>query len=195
MNSLRSAISSHAQIIKRRPLLSNILLGAGLGFTGDVLCQRVFEGQETIDNKRLLALTAFASLYQGGFCYLLYAQYRSVLPAWFLKTKLREGIGSSLLDNFVHVPFVYTPMYYVSTGIMRGFSSQEIEEQMTEKYFESLLACWTLWIPLQSINFSFVPLHLQATFVNAGCLVWNVVLGYVANSPKDSLLVEDTESK
>lgn len=34
----------------------------------------------------------------------------------------REGMASSALDNFVHVPVLYTPAFYVITELLQGFS-------------------------------------------------------------------------
>jgi len=156
-----------------------------LGFLGDVVCQVAVEKRVAadFDFKRCFAMTTFGAAYQGGICYMLYSYYRRILPVWAMKTPLREGLGSTFIDNFVHVPLLYTPVFFWLTGALRGFEQDEISKQMNGKYVESVKACWVMWVPLQMGNFSMVPPHLRVAVMQTGCLAWNVILGYLANAP------------
>ena len=73
------------------------------------------------------------------------------------------------------VPFLYTPAFYISYGLMAGLSLSDSIKTTKEAYGTSLLACWGLWLPLQTINFGFVPRAMQASFMNTGkcvhCLI------------------------
>merc|ERR1719421_1839963 len=104
----------------QRPLFMNVLTGGALGLAGDVICQQVLEKQEQFDWRRNFALTSFGGFYTGIVCYYVYKAYARILPPWFYKTPAREGMGGTMLDNFVHVPVTYTPAFFVYTGLIQG---------------------------------------------------------------------------
>ena len=55
-------------------------------------------------------------------------------------------------------------------------------DHLKKCYKTSVVACWTMWIPLQTVTFSVVPVHLRAVFV-CGCnLGWNVALDFIAHN-------------
>mmetsp|Transcript_4289 Transcript_4289/g.3490 ORF Transcript_4289/g.3490 Transcript_4289/m.3490 type:complete len:134 (+) Transcript_4289:290-691(+) len=87
----------------------------------------------------------------------------------------------SLVDNFIHVPILYTPAFYLTIGILQEHSLKETIDTMLREYWPTLTLCWGMWIPLQAINFSIIPLRYQVLFVNISCLIWNVALDFVAH--------------
>lgn len=48
-------------------------------------------------------------------------------------------------------------------------------------YWQTLLADYMFWPPLQLINFSFVPVRYQFLYVNVATLGWNAFLSLMAN--------------
>lgn len=53
-------------------------------------------------------------------CTRLYQVLPSLLPFSLTKTRIRTGIGCTMLDNFVHVPLLYMPAYYSVVGFLQG---------------------------------------------------------------------------
>jgi hypothetical protein len=78
----------------------------------------------------------------------VYKSY-SFLPKPFLSTQLRTGLSCSLIDNFVHVPLLYTPAFYALTGLMQGRTMAEATETFNQGYLTSLTSCWMMWVPVQ----------------------------------------------
>lgn len=50
-----------------------------------------------------------------------------------------------------------------------------VEKYRTE-IFESVKALWSVWVPLQFINFAFVPRHLRIPYVAGVSFGWTVIL-------------------
>ena len=104
---------------------------------------------------------------------------------------LRCGLACSALDNFVHVPIVYTPAFYFFTGLLRGDGWEETMKVLRKCAVPSISACWVMWIPYQTVNFSVVPEKYRVIFMQVGNLVWNVILDFIANNtPDDDVQVE-----
>ena len=97
-------------------LLTLVLLSVTHGL---VLCFGKFLDGGWEEADELLCIGCF---YNGNISIFIYGSYRKILPHRFIKTPFREGVSSSLVDNFVHVPFLYTPAFFVTTGMIQGMS-------------------------------------------------------------------------
>lgn len=49
---------------------------------------------------------------------------------------------------------------------------------METSFFPTLTTNWSVWIPVQAVNFSIVPIHLRLLSVNVVSLFWNAYLSY-----------------
>ena len=90
-------------------------------------------------------------------------------------------LKKSLVDNFFHVPLAYMPAWFLTDGLLSGRTPTEVALEKKDNYIKSLAACASMWIPFQYMNFKLFPPNLQVLAVNAGCLIWNVVLCYLSN--------------
>jgi hypothetical protein len=68
------------------------------------------------------AIIGFTS--QGALCTRLYQHFPTMLPKYFTATRMRTGVGCTLLDNFLHVPFLYMPVYFGAVGALQGDSME-----------------------------------------------------------------------
>lgn len=174
------------RLASRKELITNACIGGALGFIGDVVCQTVVEGKpvKDIDNKRLLAMSVFGTMYSGGVSTLVYNSYKYMLPRTLSATPFKFGISCSLVDNFVHVPVLYTPAFFVITGLVQGESPPKVMQNLNEGYMESISCCWKMWVPLQLFNFAVLPFHLRVPFMNLGCVFWNIWIDSIGQNAK-----------
>ena len=96
---------------RRRPILLAVASGTVKASSADLLVQTTLEQRrpKDLDLRRLSAFTMFGGLWMGLGQYVLYCQlFELLLPA---RTVFASG-GKMLLDQFVHVPFLYFPMFY-----------------------------------------------------------------------------------
>ena len=146
---LRRVQTAYLRSLHEWPLTTNMATGGALGLIGDVICQRSLEDCEQLDWRRMGSLGVFGLVYSGGMNFAVYNSFARVLPATLQSTPLRYGLGCTALDNFVHVPFLYTPAFYLSTGLLQGASLVESLDTMAEGYWLSVSTCWLIWVPLQ----------------------------------------------
>lgn len=176
-----------------RAIAKDVAAAGALGFLGDVVCQCGFEGATgaTLDRGRLGALTAFSAGYIGVVCgrvYTLYPPVARFVHARLLPAPMAAGVGfatteavvSCGLDNFVHVPCLYLPSYYLAVGTMRGDSLAHTWRTLQEQYVSTMTSCWGFWVPVMLFNFRVVPPAFRVRVVATANFVWSVALDWMA---------------
>ena len=208
MRSVRGLWAGYRRALDDNPFRTNMLTGGVLAFAGDCVCQTLFpaaaatplpksskvssaeqapqqlEGNSfpaSFSWRRAGGMVTFGVLVNGFWCTLVYPLYRRALPAFWLATPLREGVGSCFIDEFLHLPFVYSPAFFYITGLVQGDSLDECTETIREGWLTSLIATWLIWIPLQTLNFGFVPPANRVLVLNVGCLVYNVQMDFISD--------------
>ena len=126
--------------------------------------------------------TTFGFFYLGGFQYYLYnvkfAQWCGTI------TRMSGHLGSApfktFLDQFIHHPFIYFPTFYALKATIEQRPLLEGADSALARYRSEILqscqALWSVWVPAQIINFTFVPRHLRIPFVAATSFGWTIIL-------------------
>ena len=82
--------------------------------------------------------------------------------------------------NLETVPTIYFPSFYALKAVVEGRPLVEGDESAASRLkaegWECLKANWSIWIPAQIFNFTFVPMHLRIPFVSTTSFGWTVVL-------------------
>lgn len=179
---LRRLLGAYARGLERRPLRTNMATALGLGAASDVCCQLAVEGAAwgEFDWRRLAAIALFSTVYNGGICTKVYPLYGRFLPAAMRTTPLREGVGSTLIDNLVHSPVFYIPTFFMSTEIMRGKSFEDAWAHLQNGYKVTVLSTWAMWVPLQLWNFSIVPPQFRVLVLAAGGFIYVVQVDWIS---------------
>uniref|UniRef100_A0A7S3PIC4 Peroxisomal membrane protein MPV17 n=1 Tax=Aplanochytrium stocchinoi TaxID=215587 RepID=A0A7S3PIC4_9STRA len=142
------------------------------------------ETSASFDIRRTFSFSVFTGLYIGGACNAIYKIYPHVARMISKGRKPSDrtvGLVSTLLDNFVHVPTLYLPIFYISTNLMQGANAEFAKESLANNYFTSLVSCWGFWIPVQFLIFSAVPSVHRVKCVATGDFLWNVALSYISH--------------
>ena len=161
----------------------------------DWLVQTQVEKRERIDWKRNLTFASFGFFYLGGVQYFLYVPVFSRLfpgAAAFAKAplaaKLKDTVGQRnmvvqvVIDQFVHHPFLYFPVFYGLKEVVNGGTVGGGLAKYQKNYKEDLPALWKLWVPSTIINFSIMPMHLRIPWVASTSLIWTCIISYMRGS-------------
>jgi hypothetical protein len=84
------------------------------------------------------------------------------LPFIFLLVKV-------LLDIFIFGP-VHVSVYFTWMKLCEGATLDEARIKLIEDFVPTFIADSVYWIPIQILNFRFVPVPLQLTIVNIACI-------------------------
>ncbi len=90
------------------------------------------------DLRRTFAFATFSGLYIGVACTCIYRLFPKMAHRLFQNpTPQKIGITSTVLDNFVHVPILYLPTFYLSTGMLRGEEWSEAKQSLVSNWYPS----------------------------------------------------------
>ena len=69
-------------------------------------------------------------------------------------------------------------MYLGAMGAMQGHSPEKIYNKIHDSMWGLMKAQWTFWIPVQLLNFQFVPVRHQLNVVLVTSIVWTALLSF-----------------
>ena len=164
-----------------RAVTRDVIFAGSLGLGADLVCQ-TFEGKETIDKRRALAVSAFSGAYVGVVCSYVYSLYPSLAVRLLTNPcQKRIGVVGSVTDNAVHVPALYIPSYFMTVGLMQGESIEHATKTLKEQWWDTTSTCWMFWVPVMALNFTMVPPTHQVRVVAAANFCWTIALDYVTH--------------
>jgi hypothetical protein len=142
--------------------------------SADVLVQTAIERRDALDAQRTAAFALFGLGWMGAGQYLVYVR---LLPALLPATTTRAVLGKVALDQFVHVPFVFMPLFYLVDGWVQGAPlGQYARAKWEAEIGETLVANWKLWLPGSFVSFKLVPDHLRIPYVSCLSFAWTTIL-------------------
>jgi hypothetical protein len=100
----------------------------------------------------------------------------------------------AVLRRVFYDEFVFTPAYIpVLMGLLWGLGGVEprrIPRMIQEEWFNVLLFDWSVYVPVQFLNFRFVPVKFQVLVINFCGVGWNAFVSWRAQGQQDKHLEE-----
>lgn len=178
LNILKAPLRSYNEVAQRYPFETGVVTTVVKTSAADLFAQKVIEGRDQVDWKRHSVFVTFGFFYLGGFQYYL---YNHLFVKWCAGMTAALGHKGSapiktFIDQAIHHPFFYFPVFYGLKGYVEGRSPTAIYEKYRAELWDNCKALWTIWVPAQLVNFSVVPRHLRIPFVAGVSFAWTVVI-------------------
>ena len=151
--------------------------------SADLIVQVWVENKTEIDRPRTAAFAIFGCLWMGAGQYFIYAK---LLERWLPASDILSSSGKVMLDQFVHVPFVFMPIFCLTDGCVSAMtthalmSGSDVVRFARNKYrreaVETLTENWKLWLPAQFVCFRYVQPSLRVPYVACVSFVWTMIL-------------------
>lgn len=61
-------------------------------------------------------------------------------------------------------------------GFMQGMNAQQVYDRIADVLWDTQVAQWAFWIPVQFLNFQFIPVRHQLNVVLLTSIVWTALL-------------------
>lgn len=176
------------------PLPTKMLTGAALATAGDAIAQ----GREDEDYNaaRGASFAAFDATYRASQHYLFpiivelcRGQYLLGAMTAFGASQLIDvssltAMERSLASQLIIVPFMYYPVFFTFTGVMQGLTFEEGLQRAKDNFIPLMQRNLLFWIPVQYVQFCYVPTDLQIPFLSCAGLAWTYILSLMAGSAK-----------
>lgn len=91
-------------------------------------------------------------------------------------------IGFKLAADTLIFDPLYLSLFFTMTSRMEGRSAREIGEKLRTDLLPTWLIDMAVWMPIQTINFRWVPVIYQALVVQSCNIGWNAYLSYVQHA-------------
>eukprot|EP00928_Gymnodinium_smaydae_P036258 TRINITY_DN25361_c0_g2_i1.p1 TRINITY_DN25361_c0_g2~~TRINITY_DN25361_c0_g2_i1.p1 ORF type:complete len:202 (-),score=26.02 TRINITY_DN25361_c0_g2_i1:189-794(-) len=175
--------------VAKWPLTAAIVFGGTKNFACDLAVQK--STTDSYDVRRAGLFTAFGLFYVGGVQYFIFNRvFPSLIPGLASQVpvvRAKSAACAVVLDNFIHIPMLYMPTFYT----MRAFSLPEASELAPldvvrlgyETYCRNIrddvLVQGSILIPVQVLNFFFMPPHFRVPTTVCGGAIWVAALSYL----------------
>ncbi|RXK41795.1 hypothetical protein M231_01030 [Tremella mesenterica] len=192
-------LNAYSSLLRRRPLMGNILTSAALFATGDVIAQQIIEKK---GDKHDFARTGRIVIWGGAFFAPAVTIWFRVLEKVPITSKLPAAMTKACLDQFIAAPTVLSTFFCVMT-LMEGKSLDDAKKKWQDSFVPTLKTNWMVWIPVQFTNMVcylppylaslantssihlfeqlLVPPPLRLLFVNCVNVPWNTFLSLQAS--------------
>jgi len=163
---------------KSHPLATGIITSGLKTSAADLFAQKVIEGKEKGDWTRHAVFCTFGFAYLGAFQYWLYnVQFTKWCGPLAAKVGHRATAPVKVfIDQAIHHPFLYFPTFFGIKAVVSGKPLSTAVTKYQTEIWDSVKALWSVWVPLQLINFAFVPRHLRVPYVAAVSFGWTIIL-------------------
>jgi len=197
-------------IPKVHPLAFGIFFSTFKTSFSDLLVQKTVEKREHIDWRRNAAFASFGCFYLGGVQYGLYVKvFRKMFPTSTTfpgktiaqKMKDKQGMKETgyqvFIDQFVHHPFSYFPVFYATKEIVQNGTNADIKRAVFTDYFgtnfkDDVIALWKVWLPSTVLNFAFMPMWGRIPWVASTSLIWTCILSMMRGG-NDQVVLDENE--
>lgn len=91
-------------------------------------------------------------------------------------TGLSIPVFKAFMEQFVYWSWVSNALYHGAMGTMQGKTPQQVYDRLCDVLWDTQKAQWAFWIPVQLLNFQFVPVRHQLNVVLMTSVVWTALL-------------------
>jgi hypothetical protein len=165
--------------LRRRPMLFACASATTQTFCADVLVQTSLEQRSVaqLDLHRTAAFTLFGAGWVGCGQYVLFCKvFEALVPS----ATAAASVGKMALDQFLHVPLLYFPIYFsvdawIQGKVAAGEGFAHVQHKFDTELFELLKVNWSIWVPASFVGFRFMPTHLRIPYVSCVSFCWNCI--------------------
>lgn len=80
------------------------------------------------------------------------------------------------MEQFVYWSWFSNSLYHGAMGAMQGMDAGQIQKRVKDVLWDTQVAQWKFWLPIQFLNFQFVPVRHQLNVVLLTSVVWTALL-------------------
>lgn len=203
-------LSNYKQCLKSFPLQTKMVTGATLAVCGDAIAQSKAQRDaaaqqqpvEPYDQPRAASFAVFDSAYRAlqhvSFPVITQHCHGQVLGGGLAAVLAIANSGVSHADTLSYaaameqtlasqlgiVPFLYYPAFFTLTALVQGLNSEHALERAKTNFLPLMKRNLMFWIPVQFVQFQYVPEDLQVPFLSVCGLAWTFILSVSAGSAK-----------
>lgn len=175
-----------ASFYKGYPLLAGFATASFKAGIADRLAQWKDVCQTKFNGRRNIAMILYSGLILGVSAEIM---YNRIFPIIFgTQASTARVFKMVLFDAFFNAPLIWLPPAYLAQALIYRYPFRKAWNKYMVDVRENhlLTKYWSLWLPVQFLNFSIVPAHYRVAFVAFVSFFWMIVLSITANKKSTS---------
>jgi len=183
----KSLIQLYEHHLQSSPVKTKMITGGILWGLGDVAAQVVppmfFEDKSDEKNSNASAYDFQRTGRAVFFGFAIHAPLAHVHYNFLETLTVRTGItGLSIpvfkafMEQFVYWSWLSNSIYHGAMSLMQGQNLNQAYDRIADVLWETQKSQWVFWIPVQLVNFRFVPVRHQLNVVLVTSIVWTALL-------------------
>lgn len=190
--------------LNERPIITKATTGSILWGLGDVVAQVVpslIFPEEGAANKNDIDLDVARTGRAMFYGFAIHAPLSHVhfnLLEWMT---IKGGfVGNSIpvfktvMEQFVYWSWFSNSLYHGAMGAMQGMNFDEIQTRISSVLWDTQKAQWAFWIPIQMLNFKFIPVRHQLNVVLLTSVAWTALLSAWYPPEKETVINTEEET-
>lgn len=184
-----SAIKSTNEKIKKHPILFASFFACIKNSVADYTIQKTQDSHKNKDFniKRTIAFSLFGLIHVGAGQYIILNKIiPRIIPSLNKKPTppLNALLKAVTLDQFVHVPLIYFPLFYTfkelgESTISNPPSRLTIMKNYKENFKNDMLISASIFMPIQLLNYKYIPTHLRVPLLSSCGFLYVMLLSYL----------------
>mmetsp|Transcript_8365 Transcript_8365/g.27403 ORF Transcript_8365/g.27403 Transcript_8365/m.27403 type:complete len:200 (+) Transcript_8365:38-637(+) len=165
------------------PVPTKMVTGGLLWGLGDAVAQA--GTAEPMDAARLGRAVVYGTAIHAPVAHVHY----EFLEAFVQRFRVSAGaapIVKLVMEQFVYWGWLSNALYHFSMATMEGYGVTDSVQRVNDRLWPTMKSQWAFWIPVQYLNFKFVPVRHQLGVVLATSVAWCSFLSLTFNAKEET---------
>jgi len=188
-----SVISTTSVVLERHPVAANAIIYGGLYTAAEISQQKLRTNQRMASLSHLEVSRATPTHLDMSsvkrYAIMGTVVFPPILTKWyswldnrFPCTSRTVVMKKLVLDQFLLTPWLLA-IFFIGMSFMEGERGESMLQEFKNKFAMTFTVDCLYWLPVQALNFLFVPPGFRILYIGLTTFLWLNVLCYIKSSP------------
>jgi len=179
-------LAGYQACLEAAPLATKAATSGVIFGASDALAQRQGERGGGLDLTRSARFAAFGAAVQAPLFSVYVHSQDSIVDGALGGSPVAAVLVKLAFDQLVWTPFFWLPVFFGGMALLEGRGVRAALEAARDRGWGYTTVCranWAVWVPVNFLTYSIVPLELRILWINSVSLLWTAYLSRVQQQP------------
>jgi len=181
--------ASTKRVMETHPVVSNALIYGGLYTLAEISQQKLRNNVKRDLSPKTSVVHSIDMSSVKRYAIMGTIVFPPILTKWygwldnrFPCTSKTVVIKKLVLDQFLLTPWLLA-IFYIGMSYLEGERGASVLNECQKKFVKTFTLDCCYWLPVQALNFLFIPAGLRVIYIGVTTFIWLNVLCYIKSSP------------
>ena len=160
------------------PVPTKMATGCVLWTLGDFTAQTLTkDDRDPLDGARLGRVAFYGGLMHAPIAHVHY-NFLEWAVVRANVANARRPVVKVVVEQFVYWGYLSNALYHFMMATLEGAPPAAAADRVKERLWPTMIAQWSFWIPVQYLNFRFIPVRHQLNVVLTTSVAWTAFLSW-----------------